>query len=101
MPSIASTSNLVGSLRKTCLAVQSLTPWVARMMAIEFGVHLIAGQSDLFRIDDHDMVAHVYVRCEGGRCLPRSMLPLWPLGAQGLAFGVHEIPFLLHFSWLL
>ena len=42
---------------------------IARVMDIEFVLHLIAGQVYLLGIDNDDMITHVYVRGEGGAVL--------------------------------
>src|SRR5215831_1188395 len=70
---------------------------IPAVVTIELGLHFVTSQVDLLCVDDHDMVSEIDVRSKR-----RSMLPAQKTGdsrgqaAQGFAFRVDEIPFLLH-----
>jgi hypothetical protein len=57
---------------------------------------------DFLSVDDDYMIAHVHVRGECRSMLaPKHACHASRKAPQGLAFGVHEVPFLLHISWFL
>ena len=74
----------------------------ATMTAIKFRGHFVAGQMDLFRIHDHDMVTHVHMRGKGWTMFATQH----PCDAgcqspQRFPLRIHEVPFFLHVQRLL
>ncbi len=72
-------------------------PDVTSVAVIHLVFKLIAGDANLFRVHDHDVVARIYVRGIFG-----LMLALEPSGdfrrqaSQGLVCGIHHVPVALN-----
>src|SRR5262249_34033358 len=45
------------------------TPWIAGKMVVDFLFALVAGQHNLFRVDNNDVVAVIHMRSEFGLML--------------------------------
>src|SRR5208337_1045082 len=73
---------------------------MVRMAVIDLVLHLVAGEDDLLRIDDDDMVAVVHMRGEGG-----LMLAAKAHGDDGCdaadnqALGIDQNPLFLNVRW--